>query len=80
MYAIRSYYDRQSAGRDPAVLAGLMYGARVLFEHEIFHPRVSMLLARLTEQDHQYDPLDLLDINIRRIVARKMIEAWETIP
>ena len=36
-------------------------------EDEIFHPRIRKLLSRLAEKDHQHHPLDLFDVDIRRL-------------
>jgi len=38
--------------------------AGVLLENQIFHACVCGLLARLAEQHHQHDPLDLFDVDL----------------
>jgi len=40
-----------------------MQRVRALFEDQIFHLRISGLLARLAEKHHQDDPFHLLDVD-----------------
>ena len=51
-----------------------MQCSRAFLEDEVFHTRISKFLAGLTEQNHQYNPLDLLDINIWRFKREKAID------
>ncbi len=39
----------------------------------IFHACVGLFLPRLTEQDHEHDPLDLLDVDVRRFERKQPI-------
>ena len=41
-----------------------MNHSSVLIKHEVFHAGVGGFLPRLTEQHHQHNPFDLLDIDI----------------
>ena len=40
-----------------------MQGVGALFEYQIFHLRIGGFLARLIEQHHENDPLDLVDVD-----------------
>ena len=51
-----------------------MDGARILFEYQVFHALVSVFLPRLAEQDHQNDPLDLFNIDIRRVQRQQPVD------
>ena len=51
-----------------------MDGPRILLENEVFHARIRQFLTRLAEQDHQYDPLDLFDIDIRRVQRQQPVD------
>ena len=54
-------------------LSSLVDRAGTLFENKIFHARVGEFLARLGEQHHQYDPLDLFDVNVRRLQRQQPV-------
>ena len=50
-----------------------MQKARSFLENEVFHAGIRKLLSRLAEQDHQYDPFDLLDIDIGRFKRQQPV-------
>ena len=43
-------------------------------EHQIFHARIGEFLPGLAEQHHQHDPLDLLDVDVRRFERKQPID------
>jgi hypothetical protein len=47
---------------------------RSFLENQIFHARVRVFLAGLTEQYHQDNPLDLFDVDIRGLKGQKPID------
>ena len=49
-------------------------GHFTLVKDKIFHPSISHFLTRLTEQNHQNNPLYLLDIDIRIFNLQQTIE------
>ncbi len=51
-----------------------MNGRIALVKYEIFHPSVSQFLPRLAKQNHQNNPLNLLDIDIRSLKRQQAID------
>ena len=51
-----------------------VHQAGIFFEYQVFHPGEGFFLPGLAEQDHQYDPLDLLDIDITRAQRHETID------
>ena len=45
-----------------------------ILEDQVFHARIGQFLAGLAEQHHQYDPLDLLDIDIGRFQRQQAVD------
>ena len=43
-------------------------------EHEVFHLRVCMLVPGLAEQNHHYDPFDLLDVYVVGIEREQPVD------
>ncbi len=54
----------------------LVDNAAAFLEYEVFHARVCAFLAGLAEQNHQDDPLDLIDVDIRRIERKQPVDEY----
>ena len=46
----------------------------LFFEDQIFHPRIREFLTGLTEQHHQDDPLDLLNVDIGSLQGEEAVD------
>src|SRR5690606_475290 len=55
-------------------LPSSVHRTQPVIEHEILHPQIGAFLARLTEQHHQHDPFDLLDVYFTRIEREQAID------
>src|SRR5690606_12130023 len=55
-------------------VGGSVNPARTVGEDEILHLRVGLLVARLAEQHHHYDPFDLLDVDFVRVERQQPVD------
>src|SRR5690606_13006088 len=53
---------------------GSVNPARTVGEDEILHLRVGLLVARLAEEHHHYDPFDLLDVDFVRVERQQPVD------
>ena len=61
------------AGFDPKI-EGLMRIAIRVIEYQIFHASVGELLSGLAREHHQYDPFDLLQIELLGVQGEQSVD------